>query len=321
MLWRRNLLFLFAVAAVIIGVYFFWATRLPQVKIGAGEPLAPNGFLAHVVEKYKFDERNGVDLEFVFTDPIENQRLFREKKEDLAWTPLLTAARYVVDGVLDARIIGPLENAFIVYAVKADSPFQSFEDLRSAKFGSLPKTAASFDLTVLQMRKMGLDPEQDFKVTFSNYPELKQFLLEGTVDFIAVHLGQVWELFKEKKVRHVASLEELWEKATGRKFPFIALTTTQEWLDANPGLDKKVRAALTDAAKYVEQNPGIWEAEKSYLKIEDSAELEEFKKQYAQYVIGTSWAPGDIDNIRYLYKEATLNGLLPEFNADRVVVP
>ena len=321
MLWRRSLLILFAVSAVAIGVYFFWAARLPKVRVGAGEPFAPNGFLVHIVEKYGFDKKNGVDLEFVFTDPIENQKLFRERKVDLAWTPLLTAARYVVDGVLDARIIGPLENAFIVYVVRADSPFESFEDLRRAKFGSLPKTAASFDLTVLQMRKMGLDPETDFKVTFSNYPELKQFLLEGTVDFIAVHLGQVWELLKEKKVRHVASLEELWEQATGRKFPFIALTTTQEWLDANPGLDKKVRAALTDAAKYVEQNPGIWEAEKGYLKIENSAELEEFKKQYAQYVIATSWDPSDLDNIRYLYQEATRNGLLPEFNADRVVVP
>ncbi len=319
---------IFAVVVLVgAGAYFYYANTLrplPHVKVGGGELKAPDGFLSYIIHKYGFDKKNGVDIEFVYTDPSENQRLFKDKKVDIAWTPLLTAAKYSLNG-MDVVLTGPKLDTFTIYVVAPAAPMQKFEDLKGLRFGSLPVVAAAYSLTALQAKESGFNLAKDFKVTFGTFPELIKLFLNQEVDFTGLNAYDAWKLFSEGKAKAIASLNELWKKSNGRSLPFIALATTKTWVSANPTVAQKVRDSYIVAASYIKSHPEIWQTEKGYFELPITNEnLESFKGLfgYETFVTDTNWSKNDLDDIKYLYKRASESGMLPSnFNPDTILAP
>lgn len=322
------LLFLVAILGA-TAIYFFRSQAgtsivtppfLSKISIGGGFPTAPEAFVMHIIKKYGFDAKRGINIDYINTsNPAENQRKFQEGELDMAWTPILSAAKYFVDG-RDVRIIGPMENSFAVYVVKPESPFKTFVDLRGAKYGTLPKVTATYNLSVLLMRELGFDLVNDFKLVFGTIPELIAFLDKGEVDSATLMVDMSLKLVGQGKVREIASQNELWKIANGRNLPMIAILTTQTWMDKHEGLAQKVVAAHSDAVDYIKKHPEVWEQEKAIWGITTDQELATLQNRYAGFVTETSWNAKDIENIKYVFTKAVENGMLPAFNMDSIFI-
>ncbi len=277
---KKYKLIILIIVAAVVGVYFYRsATRIETVRVSGAEA-ANFKFLFSVIKDKKFDKKNNLNLEFVWSNPGEVERKLVAKEEGVEVGPYnpISLAETNLKGEQQLRSFAPLLYTYYHFIVKADSPFHTLEDLRGAKIATRPKLSAAYKSLAIALKIAGMDLENDFKLTFGSIPENVKALTTGEADATLMSPPESVGLLVTGKYRQIAELENIWEKAAGASMPLVSLTAHKSWIEQNPRKVKRLRKTILDAATFIRENPQVVEEYKDLLNIQTDATLKLMKE-------------------------------------------
>src|SRR3989338_151574 len=277
---KKYKLIILIIVAAVVGVYFYRsATRIETVRVSGAEA-ANFKFLFSVIKDKKFDKKNNLNLEFVWSNPGEVERKLVAKEEGVEVGPYnpISLAETNLKGEQQLRSFAPILYTYYHFIVKADSPFHTLEDLRGAKIATRPKLSAAYKSLAIALKIAGMDLENDFKLTFGSIPENVKALTTGEADATLMSPPESVGLLVTGKYRQIAELENIWEKAAGGPMPLVSLTAHKSWIEQNPRKVKRLRKTILDAATFIRENPQVVEEYKDLLNIQTDATLKLMKE-------------------------------------------
>jgi ABC-type nitrate/sulfonate/bicarbonate transport system substrate-binding protein len=168
--------------------------------------------------------------------------------------PLSLAQGHIENGLnayIVAQHVGERPGSFSVYwAVKADSPIKSAQDLKGKTLGTNAYGTGVYYHMLLWLKRHGLDPEKDVKIVETGFPPSEDAIRSGRVD--AGPLVQPFAMRAEDKggLRKLFALSEV-------QSPMVQIFEgcKKEFVDANPQLARQYVKDLTTAMKRVIANP------------------------------------------------------------------
>jgi ABC-type nitrate/sulfonate/bicarbonate transport system substrate-binding protein len=168
--------------------------------------------------------------------------------------PLSLAQGHIENGLnayIVAQHVGERPGSFSVYwAVKADSPIKSAQDLKGKTLGTNAYGTGVYYHMLLWLKRHGLDPEKDVKIVETGFPPSEDAIRSGRVD--AGPLVQPFAMRAEDKggLRKLFALSEV-------QSPMVQIFEgcKKEFVDANVQLARQYVKDLTAAMKRVIANP------------------------------------------------------------------
>lgn len=289
--------------------------ELKVVSFGQGVPYLAISYLAHIIDKYEIDKKHGYDIKYVYNNnPGIIHTMFTKGEIDVSYVPPLTFAQYIQNG-MDLKMIGPYTPAFVYYLANPNKDYNNLLDLKGRRFGTASKTTSSYSLTVLLMKSMGLELEKDYKIVFADFPNLNKFLLNGDIDFYtALEDPSTFKLIIDKKAKVVGTMEDLWREKHNRSLPFLVGTAKSEYLAKNPDVPKAMQLIYNDGVKYINENPDLWEKERSYFDKSTDEEFEMIKENYTKFIPTSVWGEKEVNDTKFLFEQAIKDGVIKEFN-------
>lgn len=304
-----------------IGGYYYYnfvqSTKVENVTMGWADGPAPR-LLVSVIKDRGIDTKNHLNISVIYSDPGETLRKLEERVDGIV------AGTYPVLSLPKANKNGKNLQAFVSYlfsdldfTVKADSPYQTLEDMKGQSIGIRPKSSAAYQALAIAVNLAGLDLEKDFKLAFGSIGENIQFLTSGkVVATIFAPLGG-GDLLAGGKYRSISNLRENWEKTTSAPMPFSSITAYKDWIDANPKTMQRIRSTVLEAQNYIVNNPDVISRYKDLLELKTSGGIENIKSRLKS-TFAVKWDPGT--HVFLLKKAAELGFVEPakfeEFFAD-----
>jgi phosphonate transport system substrate-binding protein len=243
-----------------------WRTRYPTLAMGVGT--AENE--ADRVIRYKpviayLEKTLGVKIEFRNATDYAGviEALAADKIQVAQFGPASYAQAWIVSGGKVVPLLGQVDNTgdfgyFSVVVVKADSPYQSIEDLKGTRFAFAdPNSTSGFQAPAFFLKEAGYDPAKFFASTaFSGSHENSVIaLLNGTFDAAATwwnndersNYTRMWD----KGMIPRGSVRVIWKSP---RLPSSPLTVRA---DAPVALRQLVRDAFYNMQK---DDPAAWQS-------------------------------------------------------------
>jgi len=318
---KKSIILAVIVVLILISGAFFLVK--PQIKpktitFGAAQKLSPDGFLAQIIKIYEIDKKHGIDINFQYNEPGLTMTKLLSKELEVAILAPVSAAKANLDGK-KIRIFGPLLWNIISLAVPADSPYQTLEELKGKKFGILPQITGTYTNMDLVAREKGWHLENDFQLVIGGLEDQIKFLENRDVDFAVVYEPRASSLLAAGKIREITTMGELWKELTGERFAFVQIAAYEDWLKTHRKEAKSLVETFLEAAKFVNENPGLIEKHKDLLDLQTPGEIALAKKRIPGS-FPTEWNQSSVDNINSLIKKAAEAGIITKMPEDPIVL-
>ncbi|MDO8663953.1 MAG: hypothetical protein Q7K44_00140 [Candidatus Liptonbacteria bacterium] len=313
----KTLYILLVLILLAVGGYFYYdSTKVENITMGLADGPAAK-LLVSVIKDRGIDTKNHLNISAIYSDPGETLRKLEERVDGIvAGTyPVLSLPKANKDGK-KLRVFVPYLFSDLDLVVKADSPYQTLEDMKGQSIGIRPKSSAGYQALAIAVNLTGLSLEKDFKLAFGSIGENIQFLTGGQVAAtILAPLGS-GDLLAGGKYRLLSNLRERWEKETGALMPFSSITAYQDWIEANPQTMKRLRATILEAQNYIVSNPDIINQYKDLLEIKTEKGLENIKSR----LVNTYAVKWDPETHRLLLKKAAELGFVEPAQFDEFFI-
>lgn len=178
------------------------------------------------------------------------------------------------------------------WAVKADSPIKSADDLKGKVIGTNAYGSGVYFQMILWLKKHGIDPEKDVKIVETGFPASADAIRSGRVD--VGPLVQPFALLAEEKgdVRKLFALSEV-QSPTVQIFD----ACNQSYADAHPEVVKAYVRDLERAMDLLLKEPALAVAVASEITKAPAALLQRYLFTKADFAHPAGMKP-DLDSIQ-----------------------
>jgi NitT/TauT family transport system substrate-binding protein len=283
--------------------------KLTMVVFG---PPSLGAFLPPVIKAKKFDEKNGLNIEFVERPPDAYTVQFNTGEFQVGGSAaLLTVGVAAVRGVKVAYLFNVFD--YWSYVVTSRPDIKKLKDIEGKELVGA-KSTSSYRIFTWFAKQQGVDMST-VSVVNTAPPGLMGYALADRAP--AIHMWDPgFDLLRSKKPNIVSldlKIDEIWKKYTGStKIPYLGVAAHQEWIDKNPKLVPKLYNTYKAAADWVLANP----EEASRIIVDKGGE--EGQKNVAALIrdndrlgLGVSWAQDIQKELLYIYKVGQEVDLLP----------
>ncbi|HUG86972.1 MAG TPA: ABC transporter substrate-binding protein [Euzebya sp.] len=218
------------------------------VRFASSAPPSSIALLSDVIVGEGLDTANGIILEPVEFTPDAAEQAILTGQAEAGFFALVSWAKVRAEGQ-DIVMLGPIQTNHGAVLVRADSEYESLEDLQGQRIATLSPVSGLYTSMQVLAAQLGLSWTDDFEVISGPPPGLVAFLEGGDVEAIVHFEPTVSQLLSSGDYRAVMTPAEAWEEATGEPLLMLGVAAPREWVDANPeaaaGLDQAIRDALT----------------------------------------------------------------------------
>lgn len=288
------------------------AQSLDKITMVVFGPPSLGAFLPPVIKAKKFDEANGLNIEFVERPPDAYTVQFNTGEFQVGGSgALLTVGLAAVRGVKVVYLFNVFD--YWSYVVTSRPDIKKLKDIEGKELVGA-KSTSSYRIFTWFAKQQGVDMST-VSVVNTAPPGLMGYALADRAP--AIHMWDPgFDLLRSKKPNIVSldlKIDETWKKFTGStKIPYLGVAAHQEWIDKNPKLVPKLYNTYKAAADWVLANP------EEASKIIVGRDGEEGQKNVTTLIrdndrlrLGVSW-PQDIQKeLLYIYKVGQEVDLLP----------
>jgi ABC-type nitrate/sulfonate/bicarbonate transport system substrate-binding protein len=211
-------------------------------------------FMPPVIKAKKFDEANGLDIEFVERPPDAYTTQFNSGEFKLGGSAALLTV-----GLADARGIKVkyLFNLFDFWGavVTSRDDVKSLKDIEGKELAAARSTT-NYVMFEFFAKKLGVDVSK-VQVVNTAPPGLVGYALADRAAAI-----QLWEpaytLLKAKKpsIRILdTQMDKTWKSFAGGGIPYLGVAAHTDWIEQNQALIPKLYATYKAAGEYIAKNP------------------------------------------------------------------
>lgn len=211
-------------------------------------------FMPPVIKAKKFDEANGLDIEFVERPPDAYTTQFNSGEFKLGGSAALLTV-----GLADARGIKVkyLFNLFDFWGavVTSRDDVKSLKDIEGKELAAARSTT-NYVMFEFFAKKLGVDVSK-VQVVNTAPPGLVGYALADRAAAV-----QLWEpaytLLKAKKpsIRILDTrMDQTWKSFAGGGIPYLGVAAHADWIEQNQALIPKLYATYKAAGQYIAKNP------------------------------------------------------------------
>jgi NitT/TauT family transport system substrate-binding protein len=288
-------------------------TQIDKLTMVVFGPPSLGAFLPPVIKAKKFDEKNGLNIDFVERPPDAYTVQFNTGEFQVGGSAaLLTVGLAAARGVKVTYLFNVFD--YWSYVVTSRPEIKTVKDLEHKELVGA-KSTSSYRIFTWFAKQQGVDMST-VSVVNTAPPGLMGYALADRAP--AVHMWDPgFDLLRSKKPNIVSldlKIDETWKKFTGStKIPYLGVAAHQEWIDKNPKLVPKLYNTYKAAADWVLANP-----EEASKIIVGNGGGEEGQKNVATLIrdndrlrLGVSWAQDIQKELLYIYKVGQEVDLLP----------
>ena len=289
---------------------------LPVVRFQSFGPDFTGTIYIRVMQEQGIDEKHGFQAEFVEVDPDAASSNFLIGEVEIALEQdFINMALFQQEGE-QAVIFFPLSTMLTGMVVRADSPYQTPEDLIGKKVGHFGVESGTTSTIALALEVMqGIDFFEDYELIEAGPPALVELLRQGEIDAYLDYEPLALQGVLEIPGRYVFQPTPAWREYSGGWSPGLTYAGARvDWLRENPELALAVEDALVEARQVVlDSNYEIYYEDpyNAALQIEDP-ELLDAAIEYCRELpcIAESWTEEDIQQINDYLALFVEHGLL-----------
>lgn len=303
------------------------AAELPTVEVGLPED-GVFGLGGQYIVDRGLDRKNGFIMKPRWADVAGIQRLMGIGAVPVGLAVAEVALRANIKGT-PIRLLQPYQLPHIFMLVPKDAPYKDPMELKGKSIALTSETTSLYNMFDYMMAKRGLKIERDFKLKKLGAPGIIAVLEKRDVDAALIWEAHVSRLLASGKYRAIMGFREEMGKLFGGETIFLSyIGALESWIEKNPGLIPKLRAAWAEASAGVQEDEAHFRKHaKRLFGLEKPEELELGWKR-----VKTILAPKDLKwpdpklialHKRYL-SEATDLGVFPkeaEAHIERLYVP
>lgn len=280
------------------------------------------------IEEQGLDEANGFEGDFQYIAPDAAAQNFLQGESDVSFDvgpPDLAIA--VKEGFQIDSFTSVLTNNVEVI-VRADSPYETIEDLQGERVGHYGDDATSTLSIQLLLDRFhgGIDFFTDYELVLNSPPVLVELLAAEEVEAIVSFQPQISraQAMIPGGVRAVYNPGDDWEEQTGGTLWIAVGAASREWLTSNPDAAQGVLDAWCQAADYINNNPEELVQNPAYDEV---LGLDEDGKQaFADYLAEEprytcDWTKEQIENANLFLDYMAEQGTLFEENPEGLFAP
>lgn len=284
--------------------------KLTMVVFG---PPSLGAFLPPVIKAKKFDEKNGLNIEFVERPPDAYTVQFNTGEFQVGGSAALLTVGLAADrGVKVTYLFNVFD--YWSYVVTSRPEIKTLKDLEHKELVGA-KSTSSYRIFTWFAKQQGVDMST-VSVVNTAPPGLMGYALADRAP--AVHMWDPgFDLLRSKKPNIVSldlKIDETWKKFTGTtNIPYLGVAAHNEWIAKNPKLVPKLYNTYKQAADWVLANP-----EEASKIIVGNAGGEEGQKNVTTLIrdndrlrLGVKWAQDIQKELLYIYKVGQEVDLLP----------
>jgi ABC-type nitrate/sulfonate/bicarbonate transport system substrate-binding protein len=307
---RRRFLAAAAAGAAALGTPGLRRAAAQPALVTFASTAGAAGLITQVARRLKLERQHDVRLDITYLDHAAAEKAVLLKQVDAGVFPVVSAADVNLRGQ-PVVIFAPMlyMHAFVV--VGRESPYQRLGDLRGRRIGLLDKVSSVHRGMQILAARVGLDFERDFQPITSPPAEIVAMLQRGQVDALVIHEPAVSRLLAEEKFRVIMGLNQEWRKARNQSWLVLGAAAHRDWLVQNRAIARRVADVLLDAARAVNRDPDLVEAEAEILRLRTPAEIDLAKQRLPQF-LATEWNDTVVAEAMQAVSEAARLGQLAE---------
>jgi ABC-type nitrate/sulfonate/bicarbonate transport system substrate-binding protein len=229
------------------------AAELPSVEVGL-----PSGGLFGLGGRYILDKgldrKSGFVLKPRWAGVAQIQRLLAVKAIPVGLATPESALRANLKGV-PIRLIQPYQVPHNYVLVRKDSPYKAIEDLKGKSVALTREVTALYNLFDYIMKKRGVNIEKEFQLKKLGAAGIRAVLEKGDVEAAIIWEAHVSSLLATGKYRTIMSFrKEMARLLNTKTYLFSWLGALAPWVEKNPKLVSKIRAAWQEGIRGVQED-------------------------------------------------------------------
>jgi ABC-type nitrate/sulfonate/bicarbonate transport system substrate-binding protein len=278
---NKILVIVLGLVVVGVGIFYYYDSQKINTVVVSSVDVPDIGFLFRVMQENGFDVKNKIKLELVNSEPGELERKLADRDEgiDVALFNPISMVRANDAKNIKLRAFSPLFYTYHSIIVKADSPYQTLDDLVGEKLALRPRETAAYNVVEIAMRVAGLSLEKDFQVTFTDIGGSIGLVGSGGAAATLVPLTATVNLVASGAFRAIDDLDGKWLKIADAPMPFINFAAHKDWLDSNPRTARNFRNMFLETAQFINDNPDVIDEYRDYLGIKSDEGLALMKER------------------------------------------
>jgi ABC-type nitrate/sulfonate/bicarbonate transport system substrate-binding protein len=274
---------------------------------------------ALVISQQKFDEKEGVKIEWVRQDQSTVAKGLALRQFDVSFAePALDMIRQRARGdKVKSVYSGIMANVYIV--TKTDAPYRDFGDLKGKKIGLYSLTSSSTAALVKLVReRWKLELRKDFETVVAPPPVLAGLLQKGDIEAMMNVDPLVLSVLSSGGSKQIMDLDGEWQALTGSRLLVTTIAAWDDYAQKNPDDLRRLIRAYRDAVDYIGKNPQVY-VSTGFIKMsgmKDTPELVKlFEERFSKLYTGT-WDQNLINANNSVFEVAIDMGNLESIPAD-----
>ncbi|MBI4493439.1 MAG: ABC transporter substrate-binding protein [Chloroflexi bacterium] len=233
--------------------------ELPKVSISSITG-GVSGLIIQAMKTFQIDEKNGFLLDIKQMETAQAERAVLLKSVDIGLFAVPAVARANLEG-FPLRITAPLYWMHTIFLVKADAPYQKWQELKGKKISSPGQVSGVHNAMQLLAAYEGWNFDKDFQVAIIGaLPAAVTALDRGEIECALVWPPLSPQLLAEKgKYRSLGAINAEWKQRTGGDMLLGGLGMLEDWYQKNKDLAKLVSVGTADTNRYLLSNDQAWE--------------------------------------------------------------
>ena len=278
------------------------------------------GYLTALIEHLELGRQQGLDLTINDLGFVESANALRQDRADVAMMAPSTMVRLLAEQSFESVVIGPTNWSGNAWVVRADSPYESFSDLRGERIGNFPRTTGAYFFSSVLADAMDLSIEDDFESVEADVSALVALLENGEVAAVNLFQPHIARMVVTGDYRVLTDFDEAFLDVMGARPLKAGYAATRAWIEANPEAVDAIQQVLAEAIRVIKAG------EDEEFFRENAAELfglttpeqvdAGFEVNRLNYVAPDEWSQENVAVQNQILQEGVNLGLLPEPSQD-----
>lgn len=282
--------------------------RIAQIASGQG------GYVMRVAEEFGLAEKHGLDLQVFEMGFTEAGNALQLGRVDVGIIQPSTALNLRRSG-FDVQMVAPVLWSGNFFVVKADSPYETLEDLVGKRIGNFSQVTGAYFFSQVMARAKGLDIEEDFEQAIAATGALIALLERGDVEAINMFEPFVSRMLSSGEYRAPIDFDAEFEELFGTRPIKNTVGAQRQFIEENPEAIRRIQLVLRDAIDIIlagEDEVFFRQVGRDFFGLQDEAQLNAgFARNRLSYVDSRSWSDEMTDGQNAILQSGIDLGLLP----------
>ncbi len=229
--------------------------QLPEIKMVVFNPPSLGAFLPPIIQHNKFDEKNGIRINFTERDTDAYNNEFASGQYPVGGSAALLSEANRMDKGVKVTYLFNLFNYWGT-VVSAKPEIKTIKDLENKNLAAA-KSTTNYAMFAYFAKKAGVDLN-NMSVLNAGTAALNTYASADRADGV-----QLWEPGystlinnNQGKFHEVDFGINRWKEYTGsERIPYLGVAAHQEWVEANKELIPKLYKTYVDAANWIKDHP------------------------------------------------------------------